>query len=105
MESTNSESTNEKVADFSTYYGKLQSQANMLSDHIRTSTYQQSMLQNLPDFKDKVVLDVGTGSGRVLLFFPKFLSLLTVLYFSKDSLLSLLPKLEQNESMLSKQAK
>jgi len=69
MEPTNSESTNEKVANFSAYYGKLQSQANMLSDHIRTSTYQQSMLQNLPDFKDKVVLDVGTGSGKVFIIF------------------------------------
>ncbi len=34
-----------------------------LQDYIRTSTYQSAMLQNGVDFKDKVVLDVGAGTG------------------------------------------
>ncbi len=34
-----------------------------IQDYIRTSTYQSAMLQNVVDFKDKVVLDVGAGTG------------------------------------------
>ena len=30
---------------------------------MRTSTYQSAMLQNVQDFKDKVVMDVGAGTG------------------------------------------
>lgn len=33
-----------------------------------TGTYQQAFLSNAVDFKDKVVLDVGTGTG-ILAFF------------------------------------
>ena len=40
----------------------------MLQDYIRTSTYQRAVLSNSLDFKDKVVLDVGAGSG-ILSFF------------------------------------
>lgn len=40
----------------------------MMQDYIRTGTYQRAILANLPDFKDKVVLDVGAGSG-ILSFF------------------------------------
>lgn len=40
----------------------------MMQDYIRTSTYQRAILSNLPDFKGKVVLDVGAGSG-ILSFF------------------------------------
>ena len=36
---------------------------NMLADYVRTGTYQRAMLNNSVDFKDKVVLDVGTGTG------------------------------------------
>lgn len=50
------------------YYGCLAQQQNMLQDYPRTSTYQAAMLQNTADFKDKVVLDVGAGSG-ILSFF------------------------------------
>lgn len=53
---------------FSQYYGMLLHQQNMLQDHVRTSTYERAMLENAVDFKDKVVLDVGTGSG-ILAFF------------------------------------
>lgn len=40
----------------------------MLQDFVRTYTYQRAILSNLNDFKDKVVLDVGAGSG-ILSFF------------------------------------
>jgi len=40
----------------------------MMQDYIRTATYQRAMLSNPSDFKDKVVLDVGAGSG-ILSFF------------------------------------
>ncbi|XP_033096886.1 histone-arginine methyltransferase CARMER-like isoform X1 [Anneissia japonica] len=50
------------------FYGYLSQQQNMMQDYIRTSTYQKAMLQNHDDFRDKVVLDVGAGSG-ILSFF------------------------------------
>jgi histone-arginine methyltransferase CARM1 len=50
------------------FYGYLSQQQNMMQDYIRTGTYQRAILANLPDFKDKVVLDVGAGSG-ILSFF------------------------------------
>ena len=53
---------------FTHYYAQLLHQGNMLADHVRTSTYQQAFLENAADFKDKVVLDVGTGTG-ILAFF------------------------------------
>lgn len=50
------------------YYGQLAHQQNMLQDLTRTTTYSHAILQNAPDFKGKVVLDVGCGSG-ILSFF------------------------------------
>ncbi|XP_037556113.1 histone-arginine methyltransferase CARMER isoform X3 [Dermacentor silvarum] len=50
------------------FYGYLSQQQNMMQDYIRTSTYQRAILNNMEDFKDKVVLDVGAGSG-ILSFF------------------------------------
>ncbi|EEB15553.1 histone-arginine methyltransferase CARM1, putative [Pediculus humanus corporis] len=50
------------------FYGYLSQQQNMLQDFIRTSTYQKAILGNYKDFQDKVVLDVGAGSG-ILSFF------------------------------------
>ena len=35
----------------------------MMQDFVRTSTYQKAILSNLTDFRDKIVLDVGAGSG------------------------------------------
>lgn len=40
----------------------------MMQDFVRTATYQKAILANLRDFNDKVVLDVGAGSG-ILSFF------------------------------------
>lgn len=56
------------AAQYFQFYGFLSQQQNMLQDYIRTATYQNAMLQNLVDFEDKVVLDVGAGSG-ILSFF------------------------------------
>lgn len=50
------------------FYGYLSQQQNMMQDYIRTSTYQRAMLANIDDFHDKVILDVGAGSG-ILSFF------------------------------------
>ena len=52
------------------FYGYLSQQQNMMQDYIRTSTYQKAILSNMCDFKDKVVLDVGAGSG-ILSFFAQ----------------------------------
>ncbi|XP_022536938.2 histone-arginine methyltransferase CARM1 [Astyanax mexicanus] len=43
-------------------------QQNMLQDFLRTATYQKAILLNDVDFRDKVVLDVGCGTG-ILSFF------------------------------------
>jgi histone-arginine methyltransferase CARM1 len=53
---------------FTQYYGQLLHQGNMLQDHIRTGAYQHAFLRNESDFRDKVVLDVGTGSGLLAFF-------------------------------------
>ena len=53
---------------FTYYYGMLIHQQNMLQDHVRTGTYQRAVMENKIDFKDKVVVDVGTGSGILALF-------------------------------------
>uniref|UniRef100_A0A8C4ZBA9 Histone-arginine methyltransferase CARM1 n=1 Tax=Gadus morhua TaxID=8049 RepID=A0A8C4ZBA9_GADMO len=50
------------------FYGYLSQQQNMMQDYVRTGTYQRAILQNHVDFKDKVILDVGCGSG-ILSFF------------------------------------
>ena len=42
----------------------------MMQDYIRTSTYQKAIISNMADFRDKVVLDVGAGSG-ILSFFAQ----------------------------------
>ncbi|XP_051542452.1 histone-arginine methyltransferase CARM1 isoform X1 [Myxocyprinus asiaticus] len=50
------------------FYGCLSQQQNMLQDYLRIATYQKAILLNDVDFKDKVVLDVGCGTG-ILSFF------------------------------------
>lgn len=52
------------------FYGYLSQQQNMMQDFVRTSTYQRAILSNLTDFRDKIVLDVGAGSG-ILSFFAQ----------------------------------
>jgi histone-arginine methyltransferase CARM1 len=53
---------------FFCYYASLVHQQNMLQDLVRTGAYHSAILQNEADFRGKVVVDVGTGSG-VLAFF------------------------------------
>ena len=43
----------------------------MLKDAVRTKTYQNVIYQNKFLFKDKVVLDVGAGTGILSLFCAK----------------------------------
>ena len=50
------------------YYGQLMFQQNMLQDVVRTSLYRRAVFENGVDFRGKVVVDVGCGSG-ILSFF------------------------------------
>lgn len=69
MKSVFTDRTDEASAvQYFQFYGYLSQQQNMMQDYIRTSTYQRSMLTNLSDFHDKIILDVGAGSG-ILSFF------------------------------------
>merc|ERR1719226_373215 len=43
----------------------------MLKDEVRTMTYRNSMYHNKHLFKDKVVLDVGCGTGILCMFAAK----------------------------------
>jgi len=43
----------------------------MLSDEIRTNAYKNSILKNMHLFKDKIVLDVGCGTGILSIFAAK----------------------------------
>ncbi|MEE6459227.1 hypothetical protein FKM82_000580 [Ascaphus truei] len=56
------------AAQYFQFYGCLSQQQNMMQDYVRTTTYHRAILQNHVDFNDKVVLDVGCGSG-ILSFF------------------------------------
>ncbi|NXT56015.1 CARM1 methyltransferase, partial [Pluvianellus socialis] len=56
------------AAQYFQFYGCLSQQQNMMQDFVRTATYHKAILQNYIDFTDKVVLDVGCGSG-ILSFF------------------------------------
>ncbi|KAL1927294.1 hypothetical protein VTP01DRAFT_3923 [Rhizomucor pusillus] len=51
------------------YYAMLQHQQNMLQDTVRTSTYRSAILLNGPKcFDNKLVMDVGAGSGILSYF-------------------------------------
>ncbi|GAB2295232.1 Probable histone-arginine methyltransferase 1.4 [Dionaea muscipula] len=50
------------------YYGQLLHQQNMLQDYVRTGTYYAAVMENRIDFFDRVVVDVGAGSGILSLF-------------------------------------
>ena len=45
----------------------------MLKDSVRTRSYQQAIMGNAFLFKDKLVLDVGCGTGILSLFAAKVL--------------------------------
>jgi len=50
------------------FYGLLPHQQNMMQDTVRTGTYYKAFMSNPTDFRGKVVLDVGTGSGILAYF-------------------------------------
>ncbi|KAF9432974.1 Histone-arginine methyltransferase carm1 [Entomortierella beljakovae] len=50
------------------YYAMLQHQQNMLQDTVRTSTYRSAILLNTECFENKLVMDVGAGSGILSYF-------------------------------------
>jgi type I protein arginine methyltransferase len=56
---------------FGHHYSNLIHQQNMLQDSIRTAAYHDAILSNAAEFHNKVVLDVGTGSGILALFAVK----------------------------------
>lgn len=62
---TNDETT---VQQYFKFYSKLANQQNMLQDTVRTELYRKSILENPSNYKDKVVLDVGCGSGILSMF-------------------------------------
>lgn len=43
----------------------------MLKDEVRTTTYRNSIYHNKHLFKDKVVMDVGSGTGILSMFAAK----------------------------------
>lgn len=57
-----------KIVDHCWQFIKLQE---MLKDVVRTKSYQNVIYQNKFLFKDKVVLDVGAGTGILSLFCAK----------------------------------
>lgn len=53
------------------YFGSYSSfhiHEEMLKDSVRTRTYQRAIMDNPGDFKDKVVLDLGAGTGILSMF-------------------------------------
>jgi histone-arginine methyltransferase CARM1 len=56
------------VKQYFSYYAKLVNQQNMLNDLVRTSKYKDGILNNAIDFKGKIVMDVGCGSGILSIF-------------------------------------
>ena len=68
------EKSAEGVVDDAYYfdgYGHLSIHEVMLRDKPRTTTYQQSLMKNASLFKDKVVLDIGCGTGILCMFAAK----------------------------------
>jgi len=60
--------------DYANYfctYSYLYHQKDMLEDHKRTGAYYQAIMSNKRQFHNKVVLDVGTGSGILAIFAAK----------------------------------
>ena len=62
----------------------------MLKDEVRTLTYRKAMYHNKHLFKDKIVLDVGCGTGILAMFAVKAgaKQVIGVRYHSKSSCIS-----------------
>lgn len=56
------------------YFGSYSSfhiHEEMLKDTVRTRTYQRAIMDNPEVFKDKIVLDIGAGTGILSIFAAK----------------------------------
>jgi len=49
-------------------YSQFYIHEEMLKDSIRTRAYQRAIQDNPQDFKDKIVLDIGCGTGILSIF-------------------------------------
>jgi len=52
-------------------YSNLNIHEEMLKDSVRTLTYKNAIMNNAHIFKDKVVMDVGCGTGILSIFAAK----------------------------------
>ena len=57
--------------DYFDSYTRTRIHRDMISDRVRTETYRRAIMHNKHLFKDKVVLDVGCGTGILSLFAAK----------------------------------
>jgi len=63
-----------RATDYANYfcsYAQLYHQKQMLADHNRMAAYHAAIMGNAAVFKDKVVMDVGTGSGILAVWAAK----------------------------------
>ncbi|XP_063708134.1 protein arginine N-methyltransferase 1-like [Culicoides brevitarsis] len=68
---TSNEPTAEKEEDYFKSYDKITIHREMLQDTVRTEAYQRAIMENSMYFKDKIVMDVGCGTGILSLFAAK----------------------------------
>ncbi|XP_026722628.1 histone-arginine methyltransferase CARM1 isoform X2 [Athene cunicularia] len=64
----NEQTDEASAAQYFQFYSCLSQQQNIMQDFVRTATFHRAIIQNHIDFTNKVVLDVGCGSG-ILSFF------------------------------------
>lgn len=67
-ESSNSDSDHDIDSTYINSYSNYSIHLEMLQDKVRTEGYMKAILDNKELFKDKIVLDVGCGSGILSLF-------------------------------------
>jgi protein arginine N-methyltransferase 1 len=51
----------------------------MLKDTIRTKAYMNAIMDNPQIFRDKIVLDIGSGTGVLSIFAGNFLIVIVIL--------------------------
>jgi protein arginine N-methyltransferase 1 len=54
--------------DYFNSYSSIHIHETMLKDRTRTETYKSACLDNKDQFKDKIVLDIGCGTGILSIF-------------------------------------
>eukprot|EP00439_Symbiodinium_sp_Y106_P046717 s5453_g5.t5 len=63
--------TEEDKESYFKQYGCLEEQMTMLQDSVRMQAYRNAIETSVADFRDKVVLDVGCGTGVLAIFAAK----------------------------------